>query len=103
VKTKVFWTPQAREDLLDVYLTIGLDNPTVAERFYAAIEAKTELLASQPRIGPRRPEIRPSARLLIERPYLILYETRPDTDDGPVDQVEIVRVIDGRRDLTSLF
>lgn len=103
MKTKVLWAPHAREDLLDIYLSIALDNPNAAERFFTAIEAKADLLSSQPRLGPRRPEIRPSTRLLVERPYLILYETRPDTDDGRLEEVEIVRVIDGRRDLTSLF
>ena len=52
---------------------------------------------------PRRPDIHPAARILLEGPYLILFETRPDTDEGQVDQVEIVRVVDGRRDLTNLF
>ena len=42
---------------LDIYVTIGLDNPSAAERVYQAIEAKAELLASHPRLGPRRPEI----------------------------------------------
>ncbi|MGD9659610.1 MAG: hypothetical protein AB7U61_18545 [Methylocystis sp.] len=37
--------------------------------------------------------------MLVERPYVILYELTPDTDDGPVELIEIVRVIDGRRDL----
>jgi toxin ParE1/3/4 len=41
--------------------------------------------------------------MLVERPYLILFETHPDSDEGPVDEVEIVRIVDGRRDLTSLF
>ena len=41
--------------------------------------------------------------MLVERPYLILFETHPGTDDGPVDRVEIIRVVDGRRDLTHLF
>ncbi len=35
--------------------------------------------------------------MLVERPYLILYELTPDTDEGPVELVEIVRVVDGRR------
>jgi toxin ParE1/3/4 len=35
--------------------------------------------------------------------YLVLYETHPDADDGPVEMIEIVRVIDGRRDLTGPF
>jgi len=41
--------------------------------------------------------------MLVEGPYLVLYETHPDTDEGLVDEVEIVRVVDGRRDLTGLF
>ncbi len=45
----------------------------------------------------------PSAPLDFEGPYLILFETHPDTDDGPMDRVEIIRVVDGRRDLTNLF
>ena len=103
MKPTVLWTPQARVDILDIYLTIGLDNPGAAERFYFAMEARTKRLASQPRIGPRRPEIRPQARVLVERPYLILYETHPDTDDGPITEVEIVRILHGRRDLPSLL
>lgn len=103
MKARVLWTPQARKDLLDIYLTIGMDNPSAAERVFTTLEAKTELLASHPHMGPRHPEIGPSARLLVEKPYLVLHETHPDTDDGPVREVEIVRVIDGRRDLTSLF
>ena len=42
------------------------------------------------------------ARVLVETPYLILYETVPDTDDGPLTGVAIVTVVDGRRDLTGL-
>jgi toxin ParE1/3/4 len=103
MKPTVLWTPQAREDLLDIYLATGLGNPAAAERFYSAIEARTKRLASQPRIGPRRPEIRPQARVLVERPYLILYETHPDTDDGPITEVEIVRILHGRRNLPSLL
>ena len=41
--------------------------------------------------------------MLVQVPYLILFETHPDTDEGPLDEVEIVRVVDGRRDLTKLF
>jgi toxin ParE1/3/4 len=41
--------------------------------------------------------------MLVEGPYLILFKTRPDTNEDPVDEVEIVRVVDGRRDLTRLF
>jgi toxin ParE1/3/4 len=95
--------PQAREDLLVIYEFIGLDNPAAADRLYASIENKASLLVRYPRMGPLRPDIRPSSRILLEGPYLILYQTHPDTDDGPITEVEIVRVVDGRRDLTRPF
>jgi toxin ParE1/3/4 len=103
MKAKVQWTPQAREDLLDIYVTIGFDNPSAAERMFSAIEAHADMLASSPRIGVRRPEIAPSTRILVEGLYLILYETHPDSNDGPVESVEIVRILHGHRDLSRLF
>lgn len=54
-------------------------------------------------MGVRRSEIRPGMRMLVETPYLILYRTEPDTDEGPVEKVEIVRVVDGRQDLAGIF
>lgn len=97
------WTPQAREDLIEIYTYIGLDNPSAAERIFDAVEAKAELLVDYPRRGVRRPDIRPSTRMLIEGPYLILYETHPDCDEGVIDEVQIVRIVDGRRNLKNLF
>jgi toxin ParE1/3/4 len=41
--------------------------------------------------------------MLVVPPYVILFETYPDADEGPVREVEIVRVVDGRRDLARLF
>jgi toxin ParE1/3/4 len=100
--TKLLWSNQARTDLLEIYALIGLEQPAAAERYFDRIEAKAKLLQSQPRMGLRRPDIRPSVRMLVEAPYLLLYHTLPDTDDGPVDAVEIIRLVDGRRDLKNL-
>ena len=98
----VVWRPQAREDLLAIYVFIASENPRAAERLADRIEAKLAVLSTQPRIGTRRPDIRPSVRVLIEVPYLIIYETHPDTDQGPIDTVEVVRIVHGRRDLRGL-
>ena len=66
-------------------------------------QARAELAKIYPRIGPRRPDIRPTTRLLVEGNYLILYELHPDRDDEPVEWVEVVTIVDGRRDLTEFF
>jgi toxin ParE1/3/4 len=101
--TAIVRSPAAERDLEDIWLRIAADNPLAATRMLHAISAKIERLADHPPMGPRRSDIRPTARMLVEGSYLVLYETHPDTDEGPVDAVEIVRVVDGRRDLTSLF
>jgi toxin ParE1/3/4 len=41
--------------------------------------------------------------MIVELPYIILYETIPDTDTGPVDRIEIVRLVDGRHDLRAPY
>jgi toxin ParE1/3/4 len=100
---EVIWSPQARDDLLKIYLLIGREQPSSAERYFARIEEKVEHLRSDPRMGPRKREIRRDARMLVEAPYLILYCTHPDTDEGPVDAIEVVRIVDGRRKLSAIF
>jgi toxin ParE1/3/4 len=88
---------------LDIYVRIGRERRDAAERFLDRIEEKAISLRTQPRLGVRRPDIRSRTRMLVERPYLLLYETIPDIDVGPVQAVEIVRVVDGRRDLKAMF
>lgn len=41
--------------------------------------------------------------MLVVAPYLILYDTKPDSDEDAIETVRIVRVIDGRRDLKELL
>jgi toxin ParE1/3/4 len=96
------WHPRALADMREIYVRIGLEQPQAAERFFDAFEHKARLLGEQPRLGVRRPEIRPSVRMLVEAPFLMLYETIPDSDEGPINTVQIVRVVDGRRDLKTL-
>ncbi|KQT86533.1 plasmid stabilization protein [Methylobacterium sp. Leaf469] len=100
---EVVWSILVRQDLLDHYLAICAENRLAAERIYDRIELRSLQFMDHPRMGPRRPDIRPSTRVLVEAPFLILYETSPDRDEGPVVTGEIVRVIDGRRDLERLF
>jgi toxin ParE1/3/4 len=100
---RVVILPAAESDLEDIWLTIAADDPLTATRIVRTIGAKIDALAQHPRRGPRRRDIRSAVRMLVEGPYLIFFETQPDTDEGPIDEVNIVRVVDGRRDLTKLF
>ena len=83
MRIDLVWTPQAREDLIEIYTFTGLENPSAAERIFDALQAKAELLTENPRLGVRRPEILPAMRLLIEAPYLFLYETHRDPSSPP--------------------
>ncbi len=55
------------------------------------------MLAHYPAAGPAREDIAPSVRYFPVPPYLVLYRIVAD------EHVDIVRVVDGRRDLSSLF
>ena len=103
MRCRLTWTRRARTDLLDIYMLIGVEQPAAAERCLDRLEGLANLPREQPRLGVRRSDIVPGLRMLVERPYLELYRLEPDTDEGPVDVAEIVRVVDGRRDLPRLF
>lgn len=103
MQADLFWTPQAREDLIEIYRFIAVDNPTAADRTFEVLRSKVQSLSAYARLGVRRSDIRPSTRMLVEETYLILYETQPDLDHGVIEAVEIVRIVDGRRDLKNLF
>ncbi|MBW6423639.1 type II toxin-antitoxin system RelE/ParE family toxin [Rhizobium sp. XQZ8] len=101
--TKLVWTPLARADVKKIYIDIGKEQPRIAELYFERFRRKAELLREQPRLGQRHPDIFESARMLVEAPYVILYETLPDDDELDILMVTIVRVIDGRRNLAALF
>jgi toxin ParE1/3/4 len=101
--SRIVVTARAERDLEDIWLTIAANNPRAATRIVRTIGRKIELLADFPRLGTRWPDIRPEMRMMVRRPYLVLYAIHPDTDDVAVDVVEIVRIVDGRRDLRRLF
>ena len=102
MRSRLEWTAQAREDLIEIYVTIASDNVDAAERWLTAIEKRVGMLAERPRMGKRRPEIAETARSLVFGAYLVLYELHPETTRGPVGEVEIVRVVHGMRDLSRL-
>jgi len=87
----------AEADLAEIWEYIARDSPENATRFVRGIrETCNATLAYNPRIGRRRADLAPRLRSFVVQDYVILY--RPIDDD-----VEVVRVLHGSRDIESLF
>ncbi|MDD3311525.1 type II toxin-antitoxin system RelE/ParE family toxin [Pseudodesulfovibrio sp.] len=87
---------KARQDLINIWRHIALDDPQSADDVLDAIDAKCQQLSRHPQLGPAREDIRPGLRYLVIGSYLALYKVDEDA-------VRIVRVLHGHRDLGGLF
>jgi toxin ParE1/3/4 len=96
MKVPVRRTKQADADLDEIWLHIAVDNVIAAERLMERIEAAEDRLGEFPQIGQARPEIRADLRHWPVGAYLILYRVGED-------EIIIVRVVHGARDLSGLF
>jgi len=96
--TDIVVSRRAQEDLKRIWLYIALDNDAAADRLLLALDEKIERLRTFPEIGRPRDDIRPGARVLVHGAYLVLYEHQ-----AAADTVEIVAVVEGMRDLGTLF
>ena len=88
----VIRTARAEDDLIAIWLRVARDNQVAADRLLDRIEARWRQLAAQPFSGAARDDILTGIRQLTTGNYLIFYRVSRDT-------VEIVRVLDGRRDI----
>lgn len=92
----IFQSPEAQNDLIEIWLYIRQDNETAADRFIDAINDKLKLLSESPQMGKVCEELAPSLRSFPVGKYLVFY--RP-----VVGGIELVRVVHGARDIQSLF
>jgi plasmid stabilization system protein ParE len=96
------WTleilPQAERDMMAIgeYLESVASRAT-AHEWIAAFESAILSLADNPYLGAESDFLGAGRRRLVVRPYLIIYRI---TDP---DQVRVIRVVDGRRNLPRLF
>jgi toxin ParE1/3/4 len=94
--SRVRFTVRAREDLLDIWLYVATHSAeSVADRVLDSIEHSCRLLAEHPRLGRERPDIQPEARSIVIERWLALYRV---AEDG----VQIVRILDGARDVAAM-
>ena len=90
------FSPEARDDLQEIWCYIARDNPGAADRLEADIYAACEKLARQPRLGHRRKDLTSEPVLFwrVRNVYLIVYlqKTPP---------LSIVRILHGTRDIPA--
>jgi toxin ParE1/3/4 len=96
-KPPLIWSPEAIADLeaiWDFYAKAA--GQRTAEKMVREIAAICRTVEEHPFIGRPRDEVRPGLRSLVSHPNVIFYRVRNDTP-------QIVRVLDGRRDIDSIF
>jgi toxin ParE1/3/4 len=95
---ELFVSKRPESDLRDIWRYLAGDNQGAADRLLLRIDERIQVLRRFPLIGPMRNDIRRGMRMLVQGNYLLLYEY-----DARRDEVEIVAVIDGRRELSGLY
>lgn len=67
-------SPRAELDIRGIWYNIAVDNEPAADALLRRMLEKADLAASQPNMGVARPELSPTARILIEGNYILIYE-----------------------------
>lgn len=89
-------SPEAEEDLIDIWLYIAEDSPISADRFVERIHEKAMVLAEFPDMGVERPELAEMLRSFPLDRYILFYR---ESSEG----IELVRVLRGSKDITLAF
>ena len=88
--------PRARRDVQEIWGYIAAENPSAAERVVEAIDAAILRIGAFPEQAAHRAFYNARILPVLPYPYLIAYRIRDDA-------VEIMRVVDGRRNLPTLL
>jgi toxin ParE1/3/4 len=89
---------RARSDVHEIwlYLVEESGNHLRADKFFAQMVKALKMLRSSPYLGRARPELAKGLRSFVSGDYLILYY-------AAAGEVQVIRVVHGRRDLAALF
>ena len=93
--SRVRYTHLARADLTDIWVHIALHDQATANRVVDAITGRCNQLSDFPKLGPARPEIAPDVQVLVVERWLVLYRVI-------ASGVQVVRIVDGSRELTFI-
>lgn len=94
------FTPQALDDLFEIWSYIAQDNPAAADRVEDAIHQACELVARAPLAGTVRKDLTSlPVRFWVVPPfpnYFLVY-------DAATNPLQIIRVLHGARNIPSIL
>ncbi len=93
----IVWSPDARADLSPIWnYYANVAGRQTADKIVGEMGEACRLLEDHPFAGRARDEVRPGLRSIAARPHVVFYRVNNDV-------AEIVRVLDGRRDIDEIF
>ena len=96
MSSRYFINVLATEDLKGIASYFATNNVEAGEQFFNKFDRRCGQLINFPNMGRSYAEIRPNLRGLLLDGYIIFYRV---FDSG----IEILRVVNARRDLPSIF
>src|SRR5690242_16474025 len=90
------FTPQAQQDLNDIYDYVARHNPVAAARLIEAIERRCQAVANSPGMGRGCTHLAPGLRMSSVRRFTIFFR-------AATGGVEIIRILHSARDFPSVF
>ncbi len=96
-RRSVVWSPDALVDISEIWkYYANVASRRTADKIAREIGEACRLLEDQPFAGRARDEVRLGLRSIAAPPHVVFYRVKDDI-------AEIVRVLDGRRDLDEIF
>lgn len=95
-KLKILITPLAEQDFIDIWGYIFLENEIVANKIVEELHKKISYLSEFPFFGVEKPEVYENLRLITYKRFNIYYLVKKN-------QVEIIRILHGSREIKELF
>jgi toxin ParE1/3/4 len=91
------WSSEARVDLEEIWTYYAqVAGRQTADNIARKIADACNVISDHPLAGRARDELRPGIRSFAVRPHVIFYRLMADVP-------EIVRLLDGRRDIDAIF
>ena len=90
------FSPRARRDFIEILDHFGAIDPDAALDFVTRLQLMCDQLAEMPKMGRKRDDLAKGLRSFPVEKYIIFYRLAKD-------DIEIVRVLHGSRNIEKLF